>query len=89
MTLESLKKRVDSLAEKDGGNVVLIFKDQARVLNEMWPTWEKDTEGMSTEQILGDPRYRAYERQHYDAMVAAERAKGNFPLLFDAEDRDL
>lgn len=87
--IEALKKRAERLAEENGGNVVLIFKDQERVLNEIWPSWQKDTEGMSTEEILGDTRYRAYEKRHYEIMAAETRAAGNIPIILDAEDRDL
>lgn len=98
MTLESLKRRADKLAEKNGeGNVVLIFKDQqvlpdplqAEALSECWPSWQEDTRDMSTEQILADERYRVYERRHYGALAAEERARGNIPIVLDAEDRDL
>lgn len=88
-TVESLKKRADKLAEQDGGNIVLIFKNQEQVLNEMWPSWEKDAEGMSTEEILEDPRYRAYEKRHYEIITAETRAAGNIPIILDEEDRDL
>jgi hypothetical protein len=55
-TVDSLNRRADKLAERNGGNIVLIFTDH--------PEQEKE-------------------------RIAAERARGNIPLVFPEEDRDL
>jgi hypothetical protein len=90
-TIEGIKKRVDALAEKDGGKVVLIYRDplQEAALAQVWPTWEQDTQGMSTQEIFGDPRYAEYECVHFAALAAAEREHGNIPIVLDAQDRNL
>lgn len=54
-TVESLRKRAEKLVEQNGGNVVLIYRDE----------------------------------QDYEAKAEAEQARGNIPLILDAEDRGL
>jgi len=57
--IDGMKKRVDKLAEQDGGNIIMLYRG-------------------------GDlPDDQLTERIH------AERARGNNPIVLDAEDRDL
>ncbi|MDD5188464.1 MAG: hypothetical protein PHF57_09690 [Methanoregula sp.] len=53
--IEQLKRRADKLAEKNGGNVVLLYK-------------------------ADDP---------LNERIKEELARGNIPLIFDEEDRNL
>ncbi|GAB6286816.1 MAG: hypothetical protein STSR0009_30190 [Methanoregula sp.] len=57
--IEQLKRRADKLAEKNGGNVVLIYK---------------------ADDQPDDP---------LNERIKEELARGNIPLIFDEEDRNL